>query len=69
MPSKKLYKLQNRKLQPYNAEQHDDKSLFSTRVMKKIKNSIDHQQPYEQTGFTAGYSTNDHLQTINQLIK
>ena len=43
--------------------------LFTRILQKRMKKVLDEDQPREQTGFRKGYSTVDHLQTINQLIE
>ena len=43
--------------------------IFMKIIEKRLKNTITFNQPIEQAGFKSGYSTFDHLQTINQLIK
>ena len=44
--------------------------LFSKIVNNRITRiTLDKNQPIEQAGFRRGYSTIDHLQTINQLIE
>ena len=39
------------------------------RDIKRMEKILDENQPREQAGFRKGYSTVDHLQTINQLIE
>lgn len=43
--------------------------LFSKTLYNAMKKSLNDNQPKEQAGFREGYSTSDHLQTINQLIE
>lgn len=43
--------------------------LFSKIMTKRLTNILDEQQPPEQAGFRTGFSTTDHLQTINQIIE
>ena len=43
--------------------------LFSKIVSNRITRTLDKNQPIEQAGFRRGFSTIDHLQTINQLIE
>ena len=43
--------------------------LFSKIILNRIVNQLDEKQPREQAGFRSGYSTMDHLHTINQLIE
>ena len=44
-------------------------TLFTRIVHKRMERVLDENQPREQAGFRKGYSTADHLQTINQLIE
>ena len=43
--------------------------IFTKIIQNRIKDILDNNQPREQAGFRAGYSTTDHLQAINQLIE
>ena len=43
--------------------------LFTWILQKRMEVVLDENQPREQTGFRKGYSTVDHLQTINQLTE
>ena len=43
--------------------------LFTRIFQKRMERVLDESQPREQAGFRKGYSTVDHLQTINQLIE
>ena len=43
--------------------------LFTWILQKRREKVLDENQPKEQAGFRKGYSTVDHLQTINQLIE
>ena len=43
--------------------------LFTRTLQKRMERVLDENQPREQAGFRKGYSTVDHLQTINQLIE
>lgn len=43
--------------------------LFTKILQQKIEQKINNDQPEEQAGFRPSYSTNDHLQTINQIIE
>jgi Reverse transcriptase (RNA-dependent DNA polymerase). len=38
-------------------------------IMNRLTTMMDENQPSEQTGFRAGYSMIDHLQTVRQMIK
>ena len=43
--------------------------IFSKIITKRVSKELDENQPPEQAGFRAGYSTIDHLQTINQILE
>lgn len=43
--------------------------LFSSIMLKRISDDIDKQQPKEQAGFRSGFSTMDHIQTLEQVIE
>lgn len=43
--------------------------LFASIVLKRITHRIDTSQPIEQAGFRSGYSTTDHIQTLEQVIE
>ncbi|CAH2090098.1 unnamed protein product [Euphydryas editha] len=43
--------------------------LFASIILKRITQEIDNAQPIEQAGFRSGYSTMDHIQTIEQIIE
>ena len=43
--------------------------VFSRIFLNRIKQQLNFYQPIEQAGFRTGYSTIDHLHTINQLIE
>ncbi|EYB83168.1 hypothetical protein Y032_0341g3004 [Ancylostoma ceylanicum] len=43
--------------------------IFTKVLMNRIVKQLDSEQPREQAGFRSGYSTLDHLQTINQLLE
>jgi len=43
--------------------------IFTKILQNRIKTDLDRYQPREQAGFRAGFSTMDHLHTINQLIE
>ena len=43
--------------------------LFSKIITRRITKVLDENQPIEQAGFRSGYSTADHLQTINQVME
>ena len=43
--------------------------LFTRILRKRTENVLDEIQPRAQADFGKGYSTIDHLQTINQLIE
>ena len=43
--------------------------LFTWILQKRMEKVLDEKQPREETGFRKCYSTVDHLQTVNQLIK
>ena len=43
--------------------------LFTQTLQKRMEKVLDENQPREQAGLRNGYSTADHLQTINQLIE
>ena len=43
--------------------------LFTRVLQKRMERILDSNQPREQAGFRKGFSTTDHLQTINQIIE
>ena len=43
--------------------------IFSKILTNRLAKLLDENQPKEQAGFRSGYSTIDHLQTMNQLIE
>ena len=43
--------------------------VFSRIILDRIRQQLNFNQPTEQAGFRPGYSTVDHLHTINQLIE
>ena len=43
--------------------------LFSSILLKRITQSIDKTQPREQAGFRSGFSTMDHIHTVEQIIE
>ena len=43
--------------------------LFTRVLQKRMEKVLDSNQPREQAGFRKGFSTTDHLQTINQIIE
>ena len=43
--------------------------VFSKILTNRLAKLLDENQPREQAGFRSGYSTIDHLQTMNQLIE
>ena len=43
--------------------------LFTRVLQKRMEQTLDANQPREQAGFRKGYSTTDHLQSINQVIE
>ena len=43
--------------------------LFTKIITNRIGKLLDSNQPREQAGFRSGYSTTDHMQTINQVIE
>ena len=43
--------------------------LFTRVLQKRMESILDANQPREQAGFRKGYSTTDHLQSINQIIE
>ena len=43
--------------------------LFTKIITKRIEKVLDSNQPREQAGFRSGFSTNDHLQVVNQVIE
>ena len=43
--------------------------LFSKVLTRRLIKNLDEQQPCEQAGFRTGFSTADHIQTINQVIE
>ena len=43
--------------------------LFTKILTNRLTDTLDENQPREQAGFRSGYSTIDHLHTINQLIE
>ncbi len=43
--------------------------LFSKVILNRIERALDNNQPREQAGFRSGYSTTDHLHTINQVVE
>ncbi|KAJ2946764.1 hypothetical protein O0L34_g12828 [Tuta absoluta] len=43
--------------------------LFSSILLKRITNNIDIKQPVEQAGFRSGFSTTDHIHTLEQILE
>ena len=43
--------------------------LFSKVITKRLTKILNENQPPDQTGFQAGYSTIDHLHEVNQIIE
>ena len=43
--------------------------LFTRVLQKRMERALDENQPREQAGFRKGYSTTDHLQSVNQIIE
>ena len=43
--------------------------LFSKIITRRITKILDENQPQEQAGFRSGFSTIDHLQTVNQIME
>ena len=43
--------------------------LFTRALQKRLESILDDSQPREQAGFRKGYSTTDHLQTIDEFNK
>ena len=43
--------------------------LFTKVITNRITTTLDENQPREQAGFRSGFSTIDHLHTLNQLIE
>lgn len=43
--------------------------LFSSILLNRIAKTIDESQPKEQAGFRAGFSTTDHIQTLDQIME
>ena len=43
--------------------------IFTKIITSRISNTLDENQPREQAGFRKGYSTMDHLHTVNQMIE
>lgn len=43
--------------------------LFSKIITKTLTKILDENQPPQQAGFRSGYSTTDHIQTINQIFE
>lgn len=43
--------------------------LFASIILKRITQDIDNAQPLEQAGFRSGFSTIDHIQTIEQILE
>lgn len=43
--------------------------LFSSVIEKRIGQILDNKQPIEQAGFRKGYSTTDHIHTLEQVIE
>lgn len=43
--------------------------LFSSIIEKRIGQVLDSKQPIEQAGFRKGYSTTDHIHTLDQVIE
>ena len=43
--------------------------LFASIILARIRDNIDSKQPIEQAGFRSGFSTTDHIQTLDQVIE
>ena len=43
--------------------------IFTRLLQTRIERTLDENQPREQAGFRKGYTTTDHLQVLNQIIK
>ena len=43
--------------------------IFTRIITNRITSRLDENQPREQAGFRKGYSTTDHLQTVNHIIE
>lgn len=43
--------------------------LFSSLLLERLSQDIDQQQPREQAGFRSGFSTTDHIHTLEQIIE
>ena len=43
--------------------------LFTKILTRRLQTQLDENQPVEQAGFRSGFSTTDHIHTINQLIE
>ncbi|XP_066952475.1 sodium channel and clathrin linker 1-like [Macrobrachium rosenbergii] len=50
-------------------KQPDDSARLPKVITNRIAGKLDENQPREQAGFRRGYSTIDHLQTVNQIIE
>lgn len=43
--------------------------VFSKLILNRISRILDEQQPIEQAGFRAGFSTTDHMHALKQLVE